>query len=433
MVVLACVLAPWIDERFVLGLPLALCVRWIRLNPVAESKWHWFRREALLPMIVVTCYTIVRLKLGGAGGSQRVGEYLNEFVVARHLSFTNYIAGAWEGLRLGWLLLAAALVGICAAASSAQTRLQAFLLTFGTIMTALCGLFTALDLSRSMVLLISVVPLGWMYASRSRTWNRFHAASLLGLVALALPARHVVGDSLRPVDNMWSPPTPLTHFQNTLGVRYLDGDGVAADKTEAVKWFRKAAEQGLAEAQYNLALWSARGEGTVKDMTAAVRWHRRAAEQNFAPAQHALAILYALGEGITKDANEAAKWYRKAAEQGYPPAQANLGVKYLQGVGVAQDSTEAAKWIRKSAEQGYAPAQSNLAQLYFQGNGVEKDLVKARAWWEIAAAQGVEDAQAKLIIFEKQMSVEERAQSIELARELSAKHGFQPGYNTNGR
>jgi TPR repeat protein len=35
---------------------------------------------------------------------------------------------------------------------------------------------------------------------------------------------------------------------------YLNGKGVPKDDAEAVKWFRKAAEQGYADAQYDLGL-----------------------------------------------------------------------------------------------------------------------------------------------------------------------------------
>ena len=39
--------------------------------------------------------------------------------------------------------------------------------------------------------------------------------------------------------------------QYDLGVMYIDGEGVLKDHAEAVAWFRKAAEQGLSNAQYN--------------------------------------------------------------------------------------------------------------------------------------------------------------------------------------
>src|SRR6266581_4096439 len=60
--------------------------------------------------------------------------------------------------------------------------------------------------------------------------------------------------------------------QAELGLRYLDGKGVAKNQVEAVKWFRKAAEQNLAKAQYNLGLCFYAGEGVAKDQVQAVKW-----------------------------------------------------------------------------------------------------------------------------------------------------------------
>ena len=42
--------------------------------------------------------------------------------------------------------------------------------------------------------------------------------------------------------------------QYNLGVGYYKGEGVAKDQAEAVKWYRKAAEQNLAKAQYSLGV-----------------------------------------------------------------------------------------------------------------------------------------------------------------------------------
>ena len=70
------------------------------------------------------------------------------------------------------------------------------------------------------------------------------------------------------------------------------------DDAEAVSWFRKAAEQGHAGAQYNLGLKYARGEGVPKDDAEAVSWYRKAAEQGHAGAQFNLGLMYARGEGV---------------------------------------------------------------------------------------------------------------------------------------
>ncbi|MBQ4479124.1 MAG: sel1 repeat family protein [Victivallales bacterium] len=65
----------------------------------------------------------------------------------------------------------------------------------------------------------------------------------------------------------------------------------AGNYAEAVKWFRKAAGQGLAEAQYNLGVCYATGLGVEQDYAEAVKWFRKAAEQGNAGAQVALRIL----------------------------------------------------------------------------------------------------------------------------------------------
>ena len=53
------------------------------------------------------------------------------------------------------------------------------------------------------------------------------------------------------------------------------------------------------------------------DYAEAVKCYRKAAEQGDAAAQYNLGVIYYNGEGVTQDYAEAVKWYRKAAEQGY--------------------------------------------------------------------------------------------------------------------
>jgi TPR repeat protein len=53
--------------------------------------------------------------------------------------------------------------------------------------------------------------------------------------------------------------------------RYLNGAGLAKDQKEAVKWYRKAAEQNYAAAQYNLGLSYYSGTGVTKDDAEAVK------------------------------------------------------------------------------------------------------------------------------------------------------------------
>ena len=69
---------------------------------------------------------------------------------------------------------------------------------------------------------------------------------------------------------------------------YADGRGVPEDAREAVHWYRLAAEQGFAAAQFNLGVMYTRGRGVPEDAREAVRWYRLAAEQGHAGAQAAL-------------------------------------------------------------------------------------------------------------------------------------------------
>jgi TPR repeat protein len=56
------------------------------------------------------------------------------------------------------------------------------------------------------------------------------------------------------------------------------GQGVAQDYAEAVKWYRKAAEQHLAWAQFNLGLCYAKSDGVKQDYVEAYAWYDLAAK-----------------------------------------------------------------------------------------------------------------------------------------------------------
>ena len=71
-----------------------------------------------------------------------------------------------------------------------------------------------------------------------------------------------------------------------------------------------------------------------------MKWYRKAAEQGHTEAQFNLGVCYASGRGVTKNEAEAVKWYRKSADQGFANAQYNLGVCHEYGTGVPKDLVE---------------------------------------------------------------------------------------------
>lgn len=128
-------------------------------------------------------------------------------------------------------------------------------------------------------------------------------------------------------------------LQNLIACNYLHGsDG---DLAEAARWYRKAVDQGLREAQFNLGLMYDNGKGVEQDLAVVAKWYRQAANQGLKEAQFNLGVMYDVGEGVPRDYAVAASWHREAAGQGLDTAKFNLGVMYDNGKGMARDLAEA--------------------------------------------------------------------------------------------
>jgi len=169
-------------------------------------------------------------------------------------------------------------------------------------------------------------------------------------------------------------------------------------KEVAALWYRRAAEEGLPDAQWALAWLLSQGEGVPRDMDAAVQFAARSAEGGFPQAQYNMAELYRLGEhGVEVSPQRAAELHRKAAEQGYDQSQMLLAHMYLAGEGVPRDGAKAAFWFRRSMElRGpLSEAEYQLGRLYLDGNGVAKDKVEAFYWFVRAAGAAHEAAIAE--------------------------------------
>ena len=130
------------------------------------------------------------------------------------------------------------------------------------------------------------------------------------------------------------------------------GDGYG----DAMRWYSQAAA-GAADAQF---LRLEKGLGAEPDAAAAQVWFRRAAEQGYAEAQFKLALLLARERGGTADV---VALYEAAARQGLNPAQFNLGVVLLNGAETVGERVEALAWISMAAESGLDVAQSLREEL----------------------------------------------------------------------
>jgi TPR repeat protein len=111
----------------------------------------------------------------------------------------------------------------------------------------------------------------------------------------------------------------------------------------------KAGELGSLHAQRDLGALYATGNWTgPKDSVQAVQWYRRAAERGHADAQYNLGFMYLLGEGVQNDPEEGLRWLRLAAAQGDGSAMRLMADLYHNGFyGVPVDSLQAADWERQ--------------------------------------------------------------------------------------
>ena len=112
-------------------------------------------------------------------------------------------------------------------------------------------------------------------------------------------------------------------YQHRQGLRYLNGDGVPQDYLEAVRWFKKAAEQGFLLSQILLGNIYFNGDGMPQDYSEAVKWYRKATEQSYYA--YELGYCYEMGLGVSwPDRIEAEKCYTLAASKGDEDAKKAL-------------------------------------------------------------------------------------------------------------
>ena len=93
-----------------------------------------------------------------------------------------------------------------------------------------------------------------------------------------------------------------------------------------------------------------------QDYKGALKYLRLAADQGNANALYNLGYMYENGEGVEQDYAKAVKYYKLATEQGHAEAQFHLAAMYFDGKGVRQGYAEACKWLQLAAAQGNAGA-----------------------------------------------------------------------------
>jgi TPR repeat protein len=172
-------------------------------------------------------------------------------------------------------------------------------------------------------------------------------------------------------------------YATEIGYMYISGTGGLEEYEEkSINWTKKGAILGDPRGQKALAYLYERGYseyGLEKNKKKAVEWYTNAAENGYAEAQYDLATYYFnrsymgrmfAGTGLydddkpdEKDYENALFWYKKASEHGHSYAQWKIGEMYNNGIGVGRDKDEAVFWYKKAAKLGNDSSQEKLNEL----------------------------------------------------------------------
>ena len=225
-----------------------------------------------------------------------------------------------------------------------------------------------------------------------------------------------------------------------LGNEYFYGENRPANLALAVYWYKKAADKGIPEAQFNYASCLESGRGIKKNLADAFVWYKKASDQNFQPASFRIAKFYLTGVPdetgrliLQPEVKSALALLEKLTDEQYEPAEIEcaamqmgkhasaekhkkaftllnritqrkncdpralrmLGDCYFTGIGCPPDRVKAVRLLDAAAERKEPEALAKLGFLYEYGHGVKADPEKSRDCYRKAAEAGHPMAQFK--------------------------------------
>jgi TPR repeat protein len=148
------------------------------------------------------------------------------------------------------------------------------------------------------------------------------------------------------------------------------------------------ARSGLGQGQLCTARLYEHGEGgAIRNEGTARDWYRLAAEQDVADAEYAVA-------GFTSEPDRKIAWYTRAADHGHADA-----AYQLYWLLERTEPAAALQYLQAAVRQGHPGAQFRLGLLYLDGHGgVERDLARTRDLWARAASGGYISAMRALAV-----------------------------------
>jgi TPR repeat protein len=212
---------------------------------------------------------------------------------------------------------------------------------------------------------------------------------LLGIAVLAVLAAGALWVSLR-----------------SIGVLPKFGATQADQAQSRMDLLRRTAERGEIPAQLELATRYRNGDGVARDDAQAVRWLQEAARLGSADAQYELGNAYADGRGVPRDPINAYACY------------------VLAGANGNSASEEALRFLTpKLTDAQIAKVRMTVGEMYLQGRGTPADNVAAYTWFTLAGVAGSADSQRARQSLASKMSRQQISAADKRASEWLRRHG----------
>jgi len=167
----------------------------------------------------------------------------------------------------------------------------------------------------------------------------------------------------------------------------LDDDefNIPNDYESGINFIKLAAEQGLVEAEYTLAILYEEGNAVAKDFAKSMDYYSKSASKNYLDSKSRLGRLYIIHGKDNSNMSKGVKLLQEAIkENDDPKAMAFLSLAYHKGYGVEQDDKKALELLEQSSnhKDWFPRARMQLGIFYALGIGVQTDFTTAQYWIE---------------------------------------------------
>jgi TPR repeat protein len=192
--------------------------------------------------------------------------------------------------------------------------------------------------------------------------------------------------------------------------------GSPASSAEGLAWLRKAADAGDPEGAADFGQHLS--NQTPPDYPSARIYLTTAALEGIAKAQYQLALFHLEGKGTPADPVAAVAWLTEAMKAGDPEAQFELATLHEQGVGTPVNYANAGVLYTLACNKGHAAAAARIARMAADGRGTEASTTRAWAYAALAAERHDADGKTLLAELETKLTPAEKPLAAKVLAEL---------------